>query len=79
VPDRWLKEYDFLALAQEIERLGRRLVFTDPRGLVEIEGTSFLNIVPARDEALVERDAERMRNLRALHGGRVLWARDDSR
>jgi hypothetical protein len=31
-------------------------------------------LVPRRSEAAIERDAERTRGLRALHGGRIISA-----
>lgn len=75
VPDRWLKDTEFLRLAQEIERLGGgRLLHTTPAGLVD-HGRGFGDVgTPTRSEADIEDHSERVRGLRALHGGRILLA-----
>jgi len=75
VPDRWLSESEFLRLAQAVERIGGgRLLRTALGGLVD-HGDSFVRIgPPTRPEAEVAANAERVRGLRALHGGRILLA-----
>lgn len=75
VPERWITEPEFLALAQEIERLGGPPFYTSPDGLVQIAGASFLSMGrPTRSVAAIEANAERTRSLRALHGGRIMGA-----
>lgn len=71
-PDRWLEDLEFVALAQEVERLAGRLLRMTESGLVHVDGDSFLRMVPRRDAAAIERDSQRTRDMRALHGGRVL-------
>lgn len=77
VPDRWLSDLDFVRIAQAIERLGGgRVVRTGLDGLTYTPGEEFagLELGPGRTEADVEADSERVRSLRALHGGRIISA-----
>jgi hypothetical protein len=77
VPDRWLSDHEFLALAQAVERLGGgRVLRTDERGLGHVPGESFGRLLDTgrRLPAAVEAEAERVRGLRAIHGGRILSA-----
>lgn len=81
VPDRWLTEREFLQLAVAIEQLGGgRVVRTDPEGLVTL-GESFralaarIRLSGQRPDDAIAADAARTRGLRALHGGRVIYAR----
>jgi len=78
VPDHWLKDTDFLRLAQAVERLGGGMLLrTAPDGLVHVDG-SFSRVGPiTRSAAEIEENAERTRSLRALHGGRILLATKD--
>ena len=77
LPDRWLKDDEFLRLAQEIERFaGGRVLRTSPEGL-EHGGESFASFgEPTKSAAAIEATAERTRSLRALHGGRIVLAHD---
>jgi uncharacterized protein len=80
VPDRWLKDQEFLRLAQRIEALGRGagVLRTGPQGLEHVEGESFLAMgQPTRSAERIEADAERTRGLRALHGGRIILATEN--
>lgn len=78
VPDHWFPEEEFVRIATEIERLSGkgRILRTDERGLTHLEGDSFerFSAAPRRDSSQIEADAERTRSLRALHGGRIMWA-----
>jgi Fe-S-cluster containining protein len=77
LPDRWLRDTDFVRLAQAIERIGGgRLLRTSPEGLIHIPGETFTGLAPApgRSEADIDADSERTRGLRALHGGRIVAA-----
>jgi hypothetical protein len=78
LPDRWLKDEDFLRLAQTIERFaGGRVLRTGPHGL-EDHGESYGRFGrPTKSPAAIEATAERTRSLRALHGGRIILAVDD--
>jgi Fe-S-cluster containining protein len=74
VPDRWLSESEFLRLAQAVERIGGRQLRTALNGLVN-HGDSFTRIgSPTRPETEILDNAERVRGLRAVHGGRILLA-----
>jgi hypothetical protein len=80
-PVRWLTDHEFLAIAQAVERLGGgRVLRTDERGLGHVPGESFgripLDATP-RPPTVVEVEAERVRGLRAIHGGRILVALTD--
>jgi Fe-S-cluster containining protein len=78
VPDRWLPAVEFLRIAQAIERLGGgRLIQTVPEGLA-LYGDSFARLMVTTSPAGVAAQEERVRHLRALHGGRILAARADS-
>ena len=72
--DRWLTTHEFLAIAQAVERIGGPLVFSGVGGLDPSRRDSFLDIDPSKGlpPDVVERHAEITRNLRALHGGRIL-------
>jgi hypothetical protein len=80
-PVRWLTDHEFLAIAQAVERLGGgRVLRTDERGLGHVPGESFGRIpvdATTRPPAVIEVEAERVRGLRALHGGRILVALTD--
>lgn len=78
VPERWLPETEFLEIAQAIERLGRPLLVTGVEGPMRHD-KSFLNMTDARqitddEQRHLDAHAERVRGLRALHGGRILLA-----
>lgn len=85
VPDRWLKDLDFLHLAHAIERIGGgRVLRTGPDGLSHEPGESYTRIEAERalgpprfSPEQMERNSERTRGLRALHGGRILIAVED--
>jgi hypothetical protein len=76
LPDRWLTDPEFLQHAQAVERIGGgRLLQTAPEGLCLREGDTYAQMgAPTRDAADIEAHAERVRNLRALHGGRIMLA-----
>jgi uncharacterized protein len=79
VPDRWMTDQEFVALAREVETVGGAHVMTSPDGLVPYEG-SFHEIDTSRTPPdVIERFAEMTLGLRALHGGRVIGVtpRDD--
>jgi Fe-S-cluster containining protein len=80
LPDRWLKDLEFVRLAQAIEKIaGGRMLRTAPTGLVQVPGESYLGLRrPDRSEAAIERISERTRNLRALHGGHIIVAVDET-
>lgn len=74
VPDAWLRETEFAAIAREVEALGGgRVLQTTAHGLVDT-GQHFSALHPQRPEADIDADAERTRSLRALHGGRIVFA-----
>ena len=87
VPAKWLDDRTFLRIAVAIETLGGgRVLRTATSGLVHAEGESFTRVAfelaqqPPADEtrlAREARDAERTRNLRALHGGRIMIAKEE--
>jgi hypothetical protein len=79
LPDRWLKDEEFLRIAQTIEAFaGGRVLRTGPGGLEYHEGESFGRFgAPTRSPAAIEAAAERTRGLRALHGGRIILAVDE--
>jgi Fe-S-cluster containining protein len=72
VPDQWLMDTAFVALAREVAAIGDRptLLMTTPQGLVDT-GDGFHRLIPMRPVAEINADAERTRTLRALHGGRI--------
>lgn len=75
LPDRWLKDTEFVRLAQAVERLGGgRVIRTGPDGLTAVPGERFGGIVTTRSDAEIEAHSERVRSLRALHGGRIILA-----
>lgn len=69
MPDRWLDEREFIHLAQAIERVAGALVITGPEGLTRAPHDFAAFGTQLRDTSA---DAERTRNLRALHGGRIM-------
>jgi Putative zinc- or iron-chelating domain len=71
-PDRWLSDHEFLAVAQEVERVGGGTVVTTPDGLEPID-VAFAAIDASNTPAeYAEAEAERVRVLRILHGGRIM-------
>lgn len=75
LPDHWLKDTEFVRIAQAVERLGGgRVLRTSPDGLTHVPGERFAGIVAHRSEAEIEAHSERVRSLRALHGGRIILA-----
>lgn len=77
LPDRWLRDTEFVRIAQAVERIGATgLLRTSPDGLVQVPGETFTGLTPAagRSEADIDADSERTRGLRALHGGRIVAA-----
>jgi hypothetical protein len=74
VPDRWLTDPEFLRLAQAVERIGGgRLLQTTPDGVVVREGDSYARMgAPTKPAGQIEAHSERVRSLRALHGGYIL-------
>jgi hypothetical protein len=78
VPDRWLSDREFLEVAQAIERIGGgRILHTTPDGTGFHAGETFAALgagQTARTDAAIEHEAEIVRGLRALHGGRILAA-----
>lgn len=84
VPERWLTEIEFLNIAVEVERLGGgRVLRTAVEGVAHVPGESFATIAahiamaPKLDPAQVARDADRTLHLRALHGGRIMVAKEE--
>lgn len=77
LPTSWVNDLEFATLARDVERLGGgRLLRTTPEGLaVEPRGFSDLplNTVTRTREELDEH-GDRVRDLRALHGGRIFIA-----
>lgn len=70
-PATWFAEADFVRLAQEIERIAGELLITHPDGVAP-SGQDFAHYgTQLRD---MSKDADRTRNLRALHGGRIMIA-----
>jgi Fe-S-cluster containining protein len=81
VPDRWLSDLEFVRIAQAIERLGGgRVLRTGADGVFHVPGEQFGGLQPAPDRTAdaIDADSERVRSLRALHGGRILSARTDA-
>jgi uncharacterized protein len=77
VPDRWLSSVELARIGQAIERIGGgRVLRTVPEGLVADGERTWDMLDPRRSDAAIERDAERTRSLRALHGGRIVAAVD---
>jgi len=78
LPARWLKDDEFLRLAQQIEAFaGGRVLRTSPQGLGHVTGESFTRFgQPTKSPAAIEAHAERVRGLRALHGGHIVAAVD---
>lgn len=83
LPDRWLHDRAFLRIAQTVEAIGGgRQVVTTPEGLSDLPAsvggaTCFADVPlhrPGRSDEAIAEDAERTRSLRALHGGRILYA-----
>lgn len=78
IPDRWLSDVDLLAIAQAVERVGGRLLVTEPAGVARHPAGGFLELGAdagaRRPVDVIEADAERTRGLRALHGGRIIAA-----
>ena len=81
IPERWLTDREFLEIAQAVERIGGgRIVHTTPDGLGHHAGESFARLgagLAARSDASIEAEAEIVRGLRAIHGGRILAAVPD--
>ena len=73
VPSQWMKDTEFLQVAQEVEKIGGRLCMTGAGGAREL-GDTFLRIVPQIPEAEIEAHSERVRAARALLGGYVVGA-----
>lgn len=76
VPERWLKATEFVALAQQVEQLQQdcSVLVTMPDGLV-VTSQSFSRFGPTiYSEIEQARNEDRVRSLRALHGGRILVA-----
>lgn len=72
VPDRWITDAEFVALAQEVERIGGSHVITCDDGLMPTDW-SFADLdVTTREPADVDGEAEYVRTLRALFGGTVI-------
>jgi hypothetical protein len=80
VPDRWLGDVAFVRLAQRLERIaGGRVLRTHEGGLAHLEGESFASVGrPTRSPEAIAANAERTRALRALHGGHILCAVDET-
>lgn len=78
MPSRWMNDLEFVRLAQRVERIaGGRLIHTTRDGLAHTPGENFSSLgTPRRSAEAIERDSERTRNLRALHGGRIICAVD---
>jgi uncharacterized protein len=75
-PDRWISTLDLARLGQAVERIGGgRVLRTIPEGLGhEADAKTWEMLEPRRSAAAIERDADRTRGLRALHGGRIISA-----
>lgn len=79
VPDRWLTDREFVALATEIEAIRGNgpLLITTPQGPQAL-GDSFsrlhtsINAPTALPDDVVERESEHTRGLRALYGGQIV-------
>jgi Fe-S-cluster containining protein len=72
IPDRWLSDYEFLDIAQAIERLAGPLVETTATGQLQMsDQKSLLLIDPTVPPDMADHYADVTRNLRALHGGRI--------
>lgn len=85
VPAQWLDDRAFLDLAVAVERVGGgRVLRTTIEGLVHAPGESFgklaaaVAIAPRVDDTTIAVEAERVLHLRALHGGRILVAKDST-
>jgi hypothetical protein len=83
VPPVWLGDRSFLAAAVAVEQIGGgRVLRTTVDGLAQFESDkTFTELAAAAvlspvDDGVIAREAERVRVLRALHGGRILVAKD---
>ena len=77
VPERWISDSEFVALAIAVEKIGGgRVLRTGPEGLGHVPGERFATLLGARlrPEAVINAEAERVRGLRALFGGLILSA-----
>lgn len=78
VPERWLTDHEFFELALAVERLGGgRVLRTVPEGVGHLAGEAFASVAGGREilpREIVEEEAERVRNLRAIFGGRIIAA-----
>lgn len=80
VPDRWLTELEFVAIASEVERLGGGRLLETCEGGLTVAPLAYADLPVYRvrgQESRLDEDAERTRSLRALHGGRILYAGKD--
>lgn len=83
VPAAWLEDRAFLRLAVAVEEVGGRILRTHAGGLVQVPGDSFREMAarvaaaPPQDEARLARNADRTLHLRALHGGRIMVAKEE--
>lgn len=72
VPDRWLTDHEFLAVAQAVERIGGPIVLSALHAL-DSKGDSFFDVDGrAASPEFAEYYAEITRSQRALHGGRIV-------
>lgn len=73
VPTEWLDDLRFLRIAQRVEAIaGGRVLKTSPAGLITTPGETYASIPVTRTPEQIRRNSERVRGLRALHGGRIL-------
>jgi len=70
IPERWLTPSEFLAIAQELERIGGDLFVTTTEGLKPHK--SYREIQQTIPDEQIEAYDERTRGLRALHGGHII-------
>lgn len=77
-PDRWMGDLEFLELAAEVERLAGEMMINTPDGPAPL-GDGFLELaarIKARGAEYtpeqLEAAASATRDLRALHGGRIV-------
>jgi hypothetical protein len=78
VPDRWMTDREFLGIAQEIERIGGRLLTATEGDPVYDPFKQFSSVVPKISAEQSQEIADRTRSLRALLGGRVVGVTGDS-
>jgi Fe-S-cluster containining protein len=77
VPERWLTDHEFVALAVDVEAVAGPFFLATPEGVESLHDSfarlqATMNLPTARPPEEVEYYAEQTLGLRAIHGGRIL-------